>query len=243
MLTSASLQLIAIVTMFIDHLGVYIFHSPIWMRAIGRLAMPLYCFMLSEGFLHTKGKQRTRYFGRLLAFAFISQLPFDLAHYAASGGQLSGLPLHLSAGLMEYKLYLNVIFTLLFGFIAMSAIEYGGWTAIYLSILLLFAEILGMDYGVYGVLLVINFYLCSRFLKGEKLKIGRMFGYMFSLFVPMTLMVIIENKPMQLFSLLAIFPILMYGGKLGHRLPKWFGYIFYPAHLMAIAIICFLLPT
>ena len=227
MLTSASLQLIAIITMFIDHLGVYIFHSPIWMRAIGRLAMPLYCFMLSEGFFHTKGKQRIRYFGRLLAFAFISQLPFDLAHYAASGGQLSGLPLHLSAGLMEYKLYLNVI----------------GWTAIYLSILLLFAEILGMDYGVYGVLLVINFYLCSRFLKGEKMKIGRMFGYMFSLFVPMTLMVIIENKPMQLFSLLAIFPILMYGGKLGHRLPKWFGYVFYPAHLMVIAVICFLLPT
>lgn len=243
MLTSASLQLIAIITMLIDHLGAYIFHSPIWMRAIGRLAMPLFCFMLSEGFLHTKGKRRVRYFGRLLIFAFISQLPFDLAHYAAAGGKITTLPAYLASGALGYELYLNVIFTLMISFIAMSIIEYSGWLAVFLPILLIIAELLAVDYGAFGVLLVISFYLCSKYLKGEKLKFWRMIGYVFCLFSPMTLMIVIKNKPMQLFSLLAIFPILAYNGKLGHRLPKWFGYIFYPAHLAMIAAICFLLPA
>ena len=67
MLTSAGLQLIALITMLIDHIGAFLMGDDIVMRLIGRIAMPLFCFMLAEGFLHTKSrKKRLRYFESLL---------------------------------------------------------------------------------------------------------------------------------------------------------------------------------
>lgn len=233
MLTSASLQLIAIITMLIDHLGLYLFGNPAWMRAIGRFAMPLFCFMLAEGFLHTKGK-RDRYFGRLLIFAFISQLPYDLVHYVTT-------PVNLSVfALVSVKL--NVMFTLAIGFAAMAMIERKTWTLVFLPIPMLLAEYLNTDYGAYGVAMIVGFYLASKFLAKKKYQIWRWLSYAAILFISTTIYVSEKRFFLQTFALLAIFPIILYNGKLGHRLPKWFGYIFYPAHLAAIALAVFLLP-
>ncbi len=217
MLTSASLQLIAILTMLIDHIGLFLCDNNTIMRLIGRLAMPLFCFMLAEGFLHTKGK-RWRYFGRLMIFAFISQLPFDLIHHTAATSQ----PL------------LNVMFTLATGFATMALIEYGGWAMICLPILLIVAELLHMSYGAYGVALIVGFYLASKFLKKKKYQPWRWLAYTAVLFVSTAIYVSAKVIPIQVGALVAIVPIVLYNGKLGKRLPKWFGYIFYPAHLLAI---------
>ena len=220
MLTSASLQLIAIVTMIIDHIGAFLCGNPVVMRLIGRFAMPLFCFMLAEGFLHTKGK-RGKYFARLAIFAFISQLPYDLL---------------CNTGLTTIT-KLNVMFTLMTGFAAMALIEYGGWAAICLPILFILAEYLHMDYGAYGVLMIVGFYLASKFLSKKKYKVWRWLAYIAVLFTGTTIYVAAKHSAMQLSALLAIIPIILYNGKLGKRLPKWFGYIFYPAHLLLIFLI------
>ena len=219
MLTSANLQLIAIVTMLIDHIGAYLCGNDLNMRLVGRFAMPLFCFMLSEGFLHTKGK-RWQYFGRLVLFAFVSQLPYDLLRN--SDGNF---------------IYLNVIFTLATGFAAMALIEYGGWSAICLPIVLILAEYFHMDYGAYGIVMIIGFYLASKLLKGKKRQLWRWIAYIVSFFTSTTIYVVAKHNFVQLFSLMAIIPIILYNGKLGHRLPKWFGYVFYPAHLLVIFVI------
>ena len=79
MISSAVLQWIAAVSMVVDHVGLYLFldttaYEP--MRIIGRIAFPLYVFMLTEGFRHTKNKEK--YFWRMLIFAFIAQLPMNV---------------------------------------------------------------------------------------------------------------------------------------------------------------------
>ena len=204
--------------MLIDHVGLYLCHNAIWMRAIGRIAMPLFCFMLAEGFRHTKGR-RKQYFLRLLIFAFVAQLPFDLSHSLINS---------------QSGIHLNVLFTLTIGFMAMALIEHGKWSMILLPILVVLAEYLNADYGAYGVLMIVGFYVFSQLFKRKKHQIWRWSGYIFVLIGITTLMTVIRNAPIQLFAVFAIFPIILYNGKLGHRLPKYFGYIFYPVHLLVI---------
>ncbi|MCR5572492.1 MAG: conjugal transfer protein TraX [Candidatus Saccharibacteria bacterium] len=219
MLTSASLQLIAMITMLIDHIGAFLCGNDFGMRLIGRLAMPLFCFMLSEGFLHTKGR-RWQYFGRLALFAFISQLPYDLLRNSS-----------------DSFVYLNVMFTLATGFAAMALIEYGGWSVICLPIIFILAEYLHMDYGAYGIAMIVGFYLVSKFLKKKKYQLWRWLAYVVLFFTSTTIYVAAKHNYNQLFAMMAIIPIILYNGKLGRRLPKWFGYIFYPAHLLVIFVV------
>ena len=78
------LKLIAVISMLIDHTSAVILEQipgleapAFFMRIIGRAAFPIYCFLLVEGFYHTRS--RAKYAGRLFLFALISEVPFDLA--------------------------------------------------------------------------------------------------------------------------------------------------------------------
>ncbi|MBP5656493.1 hypothetical protein J6X15_02840, partial [Candidatus Saccharibacteria bacterium] len=106
-----------------------------------------------------------------------------------------------------------------------------------LPIFFIVAEYLHMDYGAYGIAMIVGFYLISKFLGKKKQKIWRWLAYIITFFTSTTIYVAAKQNATQLFALLAIIPIILYNGKLGKRLPKWFGYIFYPAHLLAIFII------
>ena len=76
-LDGTSLKLIAMISMVFDHVGDMFFPGALWMRMIGRLAMPLFSFCIAEGYAHTKNKQR--YLLRMGVFALVSEIPFDLA--------------------------------------------------------------------------------------------------------------------------------------------------------------------
>lgn len=127
--TAAALKWIAIVSMFIDHVGAAVLeriliHVPqesIYtlaavdrvLRAVGRIAFPIFIFLLIEGFHHTRS--RGRYLARLTVFAFLSDIPFDLAFF------LKGNP--FVTGVFMTPKHQNVFFTLALGFLSMWLIE------------------------------------------------------------------------------------------------------------------------
>jgi hypothetical protein len=77
-MTAFKLKLIALVAMFLDHAAVvFPEHIPLEFRAIGRLAFPIFAYLLAEGFRYTKAPEK--FLLRLFAFAIISEFPFDLA--------------------------------------------------------------------------------------------------------------------------------------------------------------------
>ena len=142
-LSGSSLKVIAMVTMVIDHTACY-FVSGGWeyecMRGIGRMAFPIFAFLIAEGYRHTRRKWD---YGRnLLIFAFISEIPWMLLHTDGSH---------------------NVLFTLLAGLCCITILnKLKNHTILPLLVVLVIAlatSVLNTDYGIQGVALVLMFYL------------------------------------------------------------------------------------
>ena len=233
--SSFSLKYIALATMTLDHIAAVLlpYGTPLYtaLRGIGRVAFPVYCFLLVEGYLHTSN--RKAYFTRLLLFAFVSELPFDMAifhfPFVKSWSALSG--------------HQNVFFTLAFGFLSMYILDYHwfrqrmtGFTGMILIGIL--AEILNFDYGLNGILMILLIFICRRFRPD----------------IPPLFVAILTVLP--LFSLQSIsgvcvvlsIPFLtLYNGQKGSPLPggktfpgaKYLFYSYYPIHLFIISILYF----
>lgn len=191
----------------------FIFITSIICRLIGRLAFPLFVFLLIEGFKYTSNIKK--YIIRLFIFALISQLPFNLL---------------VSNALLSFNRS-NVFFTLLFGLVAITLIDkYAkeqiwfiniGLTGLITIIFCALAFILETDYNAIGVLAIITMYL---------LKDKKTFGYILS-----SLILIISNI-VELPVLIGLPIIQMYNGNKGKGL-KYFFYIFYPAHIIILYIV------
>lgn len=76
-LTGNQLKIIAMITMTCDHVGMQIFPQLVWLRLIGRLAMPIYAFMIAEGCRHTR--DRKKYLLRLLGMGTLCQIVYFVA--------------------------------------------------------------------------------------------------------------------------------------------------------------------
>ena len=125
--------------MLLDHIGAVFLPWP-WLRILGRLAFPIYCFLLCEGLRHTRSLHR--YLLRLGVVGLLAEIPFDLLFY----GELTFV-------------HQNVMFTLILGLLASVAVErletpWQKAAAVVLTILA--AELLGTDYGGIGVLLILT---------------------------------------------------------------------------------------
>ena len=127
------LRAIACASMLLDHLGAAR-SSLIALRAAGRLAFPLFCFLLAEGAAHTQSPRR--YALRLGIGALLSELPFDLFLYG-------GLSWNRQ----------NVMFTLLLAFFALQA-RGSGAKLLFMILVAAAADLLRTDYGGTGVVLV-----------------------------------------------------------------------------------------
>lgn len=111
-LTGFHLKLIALVTMIVDHVGA-VFPTPDALRVIGRLAFPIYAFLIAEGCRHTRNRQH--YLMRLGLFAMISEVLFDWAFGAILGDER--LPK------MDFLRHTNIFYTLFFAVAAIHIYE------------------------------------------------------------------------------------------------------------------------
>lgn len=208
-LSSSALKIIAYVTMVVDHIGFVFFPGQALWRIIGRIAFPLFAFLIAEGYRHTKSLDA--YMKRLLLFALISQIPLMLMYSAAGRSSLS----------------LNIFFTLCAGLIAVALIDRTPLPLAVLSTLTLsaLAEILHFDYGAYGVLLIVASYLTlSRGTWGY----GALAGLM--LLFPLT-----QKLVLQVFALMSVPLLFLYNGERGRDLlPRQFFYWFYPVHMLVL---------
>lgn len=208
-MTGFQLKLLAMLAMTADHIGAVFFPEIPLLRWIGRLAMPVLCFFSGEGLRHTRSPRR--YLLRLTGFALLSELPFDLAFY---GG-------------IEWG-HQNVYFTLALGLLALWAIQSRGMEGWLLALTAaLAAELLGCDYGMYGVLLIL---LLDRFhrARSEQLAGAALLNLAFF------------GLQTQTLSLIALPLLWLYNGKRGRDDRRLF-YLYYPAHLCVLGILRFVL--
>ena len=223
-ISSSTLKIIAMISMLIDHIA-YILIAPAVrvngpdssiytlyraMRGVGRIAFPIYCFLLTEGFFRTH--DRKKYAFRLLLFALISEIPYNLAFY----------------GSLRYSGHSNVFFSLLLGFIMMSLMEkaqnhfrdYRIVVMIYLAAFAacgVCAEWIQCEYGIKGIIAIALLYL-FRMSKEEQMIVG---------------CVAFCWEPAALFA----FPLIaLYNGKRGSNL-KYVFYAFYPVHILFLYLI------
>ncbi|MDO5560496.1 MAG: TraX family protein [Oscillospiraceae bacterium] len=223
-LSGSCLKVIAVVTMFIDHIAfvfllcyppaikqdINIFgsdHSVYeLLRDVGRIAFPIFCFLLIEGFEHTH--DRKKYGVNLFVFALISELPWNLVH---TGTIFCGTQ--------------NVFFTLFLGYIGMCIIEKykneQAYLAVYLITMLVISIIFQADYGASGFGFIIMMYVTRK-----KPVIQAITG---SCFLSSTWI-----------AGLAFIPINLYNGKRGFIKSKAAKYIFYavyPVHMLILFLI------
>ena len=234
-LSQEALKGIACVTMLMDHYAVVI-HYSLWLRVVGRLAFPIYCFLISEGMAHTRNEKK--YLGRLLGMALLSEAVYDWVLYPGD----------------SIWAHQNVLWTFLLGVLSMQIIEKARktekkWLLVLTIVFVILGDyILGtltmVDYNAAGVLTVVLFYFFRE--KNWVSFVAQVAGLFYlnvimlgDLYYPVTILGHEFEIAQQSFALLALIPIWLYNGKQGYH-KKWFQYFcyaFYPVHLLLLYLI------
>lgn len=191
-INSFQLKCVAIVTMLIDHVGAIFFPEYLIFRYIGRIAFPIFCFLLVEGFFHTRDIRK--YMFRLGIFALISEIPYDLAFRGVA---------------LEFEKQ-NVFFTLFIGVALMYALEQcPEWPVKIVEVLLAmwFTVLLCTDYSFKGILLISIYYFFRKY-KWLKLGLGAVWSLLWG--------------EIQRYSILASFLLAAYNGEKGYSFKYFF---------------------
>lgn len=259
------LKTVAVITMLIDHIGAGIVYPMLYngmnvfslsyndsitfyrvLRMIGRTAFPIFCFLLVEGFFHTKN--RKRYAMNLFLFALLSEIPFDLALIPANEfSHTLQVGEALRTNLDVYMKDQSVYCTLFLGFLVIWAIDTvfsrcalaakdrpalrtpANLIGALLSFLIVLggyfaADALYTDYDHKGIVLIVVLYLLYRI---RPLALGAAYAYI-SLF-----------GTNEIWSLPGFLLMLLYNGKRGYIRGnlKYAFYAFYPVHLLLIYVV------
>lgn len=219
-LTGNALKILAAVFMTIDHIGVLLLPRMELLRIIGRLAMPVFAFMIAEGCKYTKN--RRKYFGMIFALGVFCQIVYSLA---------------------DGSLYLSILLTFSLSILTIYALQYWKQEKSALSALLFFwtvaavwflNQILTFDYGFWGCMLPVFAAL------PHGTQYDTVPGCTTSLglgLIPLALSI----GGIQPYSLLVLPLLFVYNGKRGSWNLKYFFYIFYPVHLALLQGIAWLM--
>ena len=234
-ISSFMLHIIAMLLMLCDHLWATILSQYGWLTWVGRLAYPIFAFMLVEDYFHTHNLKK--YLGRLLFWALLSELPFNLMY----GGSLI------------YPFHQNVLWTFLLGLLCITVIEktrHKGKPLLTLVVFLLSAVagyILGfltmVDYFGFGIWMVLIFYLFRG--RNWWCFLGQFAGlYWINVVLIGGLSVPVQIFGHEIFivqqsmACLALIPIWLYKGKQGphNQIIQTGFYAFYPVHMLILAL-------
>lgn len=212
------LKIIAMVTMFLDHLGYAIYSKFSGFNYIGRLSFPIFAFGISEGYAHTKSKKN--YCIRLLMFAIVSQAPFMWFN-----------------SMFRTGFSLNIFFTLLIGLIAIIGYEQCENKAVGVLLvccLALTADTIKADYGFFGVLMIFIFHV---FKNKKWLMYLSYIALCIVKYLPLALTTgaYLEYGLLCLCTIMSLVFIHFYNGKKGID-TKYLLYGFYPVHLILLYV-------
>lgn len=219
-LSGNALKLIAAVSMLVDHVGLLLFPQTVFLRILGRLAFPIFAFMIAEGCKYTRSPWR--YFRNLALLALLCQIVYYLVDRS----------LYLCV-LVTFSLSLPVIFALR-RFRAAPGLRSGLVLAVSVGAVYVLNLCFDIDYGFWGCLLpVFASLLQGTEYDGNRLNVG-MLG------LGLLCLSAVQGC-IQYYSLLALPLLLCYNGKRGKWKMKSFFYLFYPAHLAVLQLIAWLL--
>lgn len=221
LLSANELKIIAIISMFIDHLGYFIFPDVIWLRLVGRLAYPIFAFFIAEGYIHTKNKKR--YLIRIL---------------------VPGIIYTLATFIFTHMLYGNILITFALSLFTMYVIEYAmkkseeknsvwlnmlkvGLVVLTIGMIFILCQIVDIDYGFVGIMAPVTCWIFGR--KDEKYGLIA-FG------VSLILLSVISGG-YQILCIVSLAPLSLYNEKVGKPSMKKFFYWFYPGHIILIQLI------
>lgn len=236
-INSLTLHIFAMLFMLLDHTWATVVSGNVWMNYVGRLAFPIFAFMTAEGYFHTRNL--TNYMKRLLIFAVVSEIPFNL----------------MNNGKIYDPFHQNVIWTFLIALFCiewMTRIRKKEMKKYKIVLACAGVTILGalvgtvtmVDYSGTGVLTVILFYFFH----------GRRWYDMLGQFIGMYLInfVLIQNMdipftlfghefffPTQGFAIFSLIFIWLYRGKQGphNKIIQYSCYAFYPVHILILSLI------
>ncbi|GBF74494.1 hypothetical protein PA598K_02842 [Paenibacillus sp. 598K] len=209
------MQIVAMLTMLIDHIGLVFFPQDSLWRIIGRLAFPLYTYALVLGFHHTSNMKR--YIVRLAVIAVLSQLPYQWALHSDD---------------------INVVGTLLVSLLALVAMQRWSHPVLMVAIVALAAYILetfSFNYGYYGLALV----LIYRYSRGQ---MQLLLHLLLNLSTLLTKHWETQLYSIVATALLVYWPIVF---RTIDRipLPRWVWRSFYPGHLVLLGLAQLMIPT
>lgn len=229
-MSSFALHIIAMIFMLCDHMWATILDYE-WLTCIGRIAFPIFAFLITEGYIHTSNINK--YIKRMVIFAIITEIPFNL--------MVSASPI--------YPFHQNVLWTFVISLLTLKYLNFDNTKNIFKSILIIIlaiiiATITMCDYFGAGVMMVVGFYI---FRKSKLLQLLMMIyvnmiliqGYSY----PIDIAGYTYYFPQQGFAILSLIFIWLYNGKQGYH-AKWFKifcYAFYPLHMLILYLLTIVL--
>ena len=216
-LTSNQLKLLAMLTMTLDHIGVQMFPGVLWLRIVGRLAFPIYAYMIAEGCAHTRN--RRKYLLQMAGLALLCQL----VYFFAMGSLFQCI-------LVTFTLSILLIYACDTGSRPLTALALLGMAFVTVALpRMLPGTDFAIDYGFFGVLVPVAVYLGKTHREKLLFTAGALVALAWSV------------GDIQWYSLAALLPLALYSGQRGKRRMKWLFYLYYPLHLAAIYGISLLL--
>lgn len=230
-LSNNTLKIIACISMFFDHFGFLVYPQVMAYRYIGRLAFPIFAYMIAEGALYTKNKTK-----QILIMGWMAIIMQTVLYYVTQLTDLS-IFVHFTLSLILIRLFDYFIEKLKTKQYVLSILSIITFVLLIWSLYYITEEYMYfyMNYGILGIMLPVLIYLIKKYIPKFK-----------NLIVTITMVILLLwfaaklQLPINNYGLLSVVLLQFYNGKRGKLKMKYFFYLFYPLHFVVIYAIVIL---